>query len=110
MPGTQASSGEDRLVHVWDLDQKRSLDTGPESKRPRVQLPQELMLTHAGHRAPVSTIPFPCHTPARSGYSLYYGMHCATLAYLQCLLGHLELFARVPAGQILIGEVCGAPI
>lgn len=51
--GGLASSGEDRLVHVWDLDQKRSLDTGPESKRPRVQLPQELMLTHAGHRAPV---------------------------------------------------------
>jgi hypothetical protein len=53
--GAQASSGEDRLVHVWDLDQKRSLDTGPESKRARVQLPQELMLTHAGHRAPVMT-------------------------------------------------------
>lgn len=52
----QASSGEDRLVHIWDLDQKRSLDTGPEAKRARVQLPPELMLTHAGHRAPVRPI------------------------------------------------------
>lgn len=41
-------------MHVWDLDQKRNVDMGPESKRARVQLPQELMLTHAGHRAPVS--------------------------------------------------------
>lgn len=61
--GGLASSGEDRLVHVWDLDQKRSLDTGPESKRARVQLPQELMLTHAGHRAPVVDFQWNPHDP-----------------------------------------------
>lgn len=54
----QASSGEDRLVHIWDLDLKRSPDTGPEAKRARVQLPPELLLTHAGHRAPVRPAPF----------------------------------------------------
>ena len=40
-------------MHIWDLEQKRNLDVGPEAKRARNALPQELMLTHAGHRAPV---------------------------------------------------------
>mmetsp|Transcript_6765 Transcript_6765/g.19508 ORF Transcript_6765/g.19508 Transcript_6765/m.19508 type:complete len:559 (-) Transcript_6765:257-1933(-) len=61
--GGLASSGEDRLVHIWDLDQKRSLDTGPEAKRARVQLPPELMLTHAGHRAPVVDFQWNPHDP-----------------------------------------------
>ncbi len=60
----QASSGEDRLVHVWDLDSKRDTEGGPDTKRARVALPKELLLTHAGHRAPVrkclsSVMPLP---------------------------------------------------
>ena len=54
MISLQASSGEDRLVHIWDLDLKREAEGVPEAKRARGMLPKELMLTHAGHRAPVS--------------------------------------------------------
>ena len=66
----QASSGEDRLVHIWDLDLKRSPDTGPEAKRARVQLPPELLLTHAGHRAPVRPAPFHASVAPKQGLDL----------------------------------------
>jgi hypothetical protein len=56
----QASSGEDRLVHIWDLDLKREAEGVPEAKRARGTLPKELMLTHAGHRAPVGCDPNIC--------------------------------------------------
>ncbi len=46
-------------MHIWDLDQKRETDGAPEAKRARVALPKELMLTHAGHRAPVCFVA-PC--------------------------------------------------
>lgn len=40
-------------MHIWDLDLKRDVEGAPEAKRARGTLPKELMLTHAGHRAPV---------------------------------------------------------
>lgn len=40
-------------MHIWDLDLKREAEGVPEAKRARGSLPKELMLTHAGHRAPV---------------------------------------------------------
>lgn len=40
-------------MHIWDLDLKREAEGVPEAKRARGTLPKELMLTHAGHRAPV---------------------------------------------------------
>jgi histone-binding protein RBBP4 len=61
--GGLASSGEDRLVHIWDLDQKRETEGAPEAKRARVALPKELMLTHAGHRAPVVDFQWNPHDP-----------------------------------------------
>ena len=47
-------------MHIWDLDLKREAEGVPEAKRARGTLPKELMLTHAGHRAPVGHCPRTC--------------------------------------------------
>ena len=47
-------------MHIWDLDLKREAEGVPEAKRARGTLPKELMLTHAGHRAPVGCCPYIC--------------------------------------------------